>query len=113
MTDTPKTTDITEIITPAISDRICKHMNKDHRDALLLYAQYFGSLSHAKAATLVNIDPTGMNLAVTSSMTSNESEQDAEQDIQLIHIPFVRPIVDARDVHIVLVEMVKEAEEHR
>ncbi|MFZ4665660.1 MAG: DUF2470 domain-containing protein [Prochlorotrichaceae cyanobacterium] len=93
MTETP------EMITAAVSDRICKHMNKDHGDAVLLYAQYFGSLPQAEAATLLQIDPAGMDLTVT--IASREES---------MRILFPRPLVEAKDAHGVLVEMMKEAQ---
>ncbi|MEY2833004.1 MAG: hypothetical protein RLZZ574_2263, partial [Cyanobacteriota bacterium] len=33
---------MSEAITPAISDRICQHMNQDHAAAIALYAQVYG-----------------------------------------------------------------------
>ena len=100
MADTP------EMITPAVSDRICKHMNKDHADAVLLYAQYFGSVLEAETATLIQIDDTGMDLTVTiaSSVSASEPRE------QSVRVPFARPLADAKDAHVVLVEMMKEAQ---
>jgi putative heme iron utilization protein len=91
--------DATETITAAVSDRICNHMNKDHGDAVLLYAQYFGALSTAEAATLLKIDGEGMDLQVTIA-----------DGIQPLRIPFPRPLADAKDAHVVLVEMMKTAQ---
>ena len=42
---------------PEVSDRICKHMNQDHADAVVQYAQAFGGMPEATAATLLAIDP--------------------------------------------------------
>jgi putative heme iron utilization protein len=93
--------DTSELITPAISDRICKHMNKDHGDAVLLYAQHFGAMTPAAAATMLQIDTEGMDLAVTLP---------EHTDPQPLRIPFPRPLADAKAAHIVLVEMMKEAQ---
>ncbi len=49
-------------ITPAISDRICKHMNEDHAEAIALYAKVFGNSPETETAQMVSIDPEGMNL---------------------------------------------------
>ena len=35
-------------LTPAVSDRICKHMNDDHAAAVLAYARHYGGLSGAQ-----------------------------------------------------------------
>ncbi|HTL89243.1 MAG TPA: DUF2470 domain-containing protein, partial [Leptolyngbya sp.] len=52
---------VSEAFSPAISDRICNHMNKDHRDSVLVYAQYFGKLDKASAAEMKSIDANGMD----------------------------------------------------
>ena len=36
--------------------RICNHMNEDHADAVVLYAQAFGGLTDATAASLISIE---------------------------------------------------------
>jgi putative heme iron utilization protein len=51
-----------DMITPAVSDRICKHMNDDHADAIVLYAKVYGQVE-ATAAHLVALDPEGMDLS--------------------------------------------------
>ena len=33
-------------LTPAVSERICRHMNDDHSDAVLRYARHYLSLIH-------------------------------------------------------------------
>ena len=52
-----------------VSDRICKHMNDDHANAVVLYAQNFGGLSNATAAEMVSIDSQGMNLMAQLTST--------------------------------------------
>jgi putative heme iron utilization protein len=89
---------MSEPITPAISDRICKHMNEDHRDAILLYAQFFGQVSSAEQAVMQAISPQSMKLLVHSQGTSQE-----------IEIPFDHELVDAEDAHQTLIKMVKQA----
>ncbi len=89
-----------DTITPAVSDRICKHMNDDHADAVLLYAQKFGDAITATAATMKAIDTDGMDL-------------DAIVDGQntIVRISFERPLVDAKDAHHVLVDMLKQVKQ--
>jgi putative heme iron utilization protein len=87
-----------EPITPAISDRICKHMNDDHASAVLTYAQVFGRATTAATAAMSAIDPLGMDLT-------------AEVDGSTIslRIPFDRELTDSEDAHQVLISMIKEA----
>jgi putative heme iron utilization protein len=85
-------------ITPAISDRICKHMNEDHLDAIKLYAQVFGNLPQTETATLVSIDPQGMNLSAK-----------IEDSFLPIRIEFDHILQDSEDAHQTLIDMVRQA----
>ncbi len=89
-----------EAITPPVSDRICKHMNDDHADAVLLYAQKFGDATSATAATMKAIDTHGMDLDATINGQST-----------LVRISFERPLADAKDAHHMLVEMLKQVKQ--
>ncbi|EDX85984.1 hypothetical protein S7335_3687 [Synechococcus sp. PCC 7335] len=85
-----------EKIDAKISDRICKHMNKDHAEAVLTYAHRYGNQTEATAATLTAIDHTGMDLT-------------AEVDGQMLplRIPFDHELKDAADAHTTLVAMLR------
>lgn len=85
-------------ITPAISDRICKHMNDDHADAVLTYAKVYGNSPTAETAAMSAIDPLGMDL--TASV--------AGETVSL-RIPFDRELTDSEDAHQTLIGMIKEA----
>ncbi len=85
-------------ITPAISDRICKHMNEDHGEAIALYAKVFGNSPETETAQMVSIDPEGMNLKV---QVKGESIP--------IRITFDNTLVDSEDAHQTLISMVKQA----
>lgn len=87
-----------ETITSAISDRICRHMNEDHSDALVLYVQVFGEQSTAETAQLQAIDPEGMDLMA----------QIKEEHVP-VRIKFDHTLKDAEDAHHTLIEMVKQA----
>lgn len=82
----------------AASDRICKHMNDDHADAIALYAQVFGGYRHATAASMQSIDPEGMNLMIH-----------ADGETVPLRIPFDHLLQDAEDAHHTLIDMVKQA----
>lgn len=85
-------------ITPAVSDRICKHMNDDHANAVLAYAQVYGDRRDAEAAEMLAIDPEGMDLSVQ-----------ANGDRISLRIPFDHKLQDSEDAHQTLIAMVKQA----
>jgi putative heme iron utilization protein len=87
-----------EPITSAVSDRICKHMNDDHTDAVLLYATAYGNQEKATAATMDSIDPEGMNLSVT-----------VEGEVKPVRVSFDHTLTGAEDAHHTLVAMLKQA----
>jgi putative heme iron utilization protein len=86
---------MTETITTAISDRICKHMNEDHGDAIGLYARYYGQISSLENAKMLSIDNQGMYLIID------------EQEEKPLRIEFDHILEDAKDAHHTLVEMLK------
>lgn len=87
-----------DTITPEISDRICKHMNDDHADAVLLYAKTYGNIAAAEAAQLLKVDPEGMDLTVKAG-----SQQST------VRVGFDHVLQDAEDAHQTLIAMVKTA----
>ena len=89
---------MSEIITPAISDRICKHMNEDHSETIALYAKAFGNKPETETATMESIDPQGMNI----------SAQIAGETIP-VRVEFDHTLKDAEDAHHTLVAMIKVA----
>jgi putative heme iron utilization protein len=90
---------MSEQISKSVSDRICQHMNEDHNDALLLYAQVFGNVMDASAAQMQWIDWHGMDLNV----------QVYDGSAVPVRIKFDRPLKDAQDAHQTLIEMVEKA----
>ena len=89
---------MSEAITPAISDRICTHMNDDHGDALVLYAKVFGNTADAQAAKMIAIDPHGMNLSVQVG-----------EETRPVRIQFDHVLKDSEDAHYTLIDMLKQA----
>ncbi len=85
-------------ITPAVSDRICQHMNEDHHNAIILYAKVFGNLPETETAKMESIDPQGMNLSV---LVNGET--------RAVRVPFDHILKDSEDAHHTLIEMVKKA----
>ena len=80
-------------------NRIIKHMNDDHADALLLYVQAFAGHTEATSARLVTFDELGMGICFSTS-DGAESECRIDFDVPLAH---------AGEARRVLVEMVDEA----
>lgn len=89
---------MSEPINPVISDRICKHMNDDHPEAIALYAKFYGNKPQVETATMNSIDPQGMNL---SAQIAGE--------VVPVRIEFDHPLKDAEDAHHTLVAMIKQA----
>jgi len=89
---------MSDAFSPEISDRICKHMNDDHADAIALYARAFGQEPDTTAAKMLKIDAQGMDLAVQVDDTTKP-----------VRIAFDHELQNAEDAHHTLVEMVKQA----
>jgi putative heme iron utilization protein len=79
-------------LTPAVSDRICKHMNDDHAEAVLAYARHYGGLSAAEQASLVAIHTEAMELEVDGAKVT---------------VPFDHSLSDSEDAHRTLVAMLR------
>ena len=89
---------MSEPFTEEETRRMLEHMNADHADAILLYAQVFGNTPHARAARMSGIEAERMHLTV-----------DIEGQSQALTIPFEKPLVSAHDAHMTLVRMAKTA----
>lgn len=81
-----------------ISDRICKHMNEDHADAVVIYAQAFGNIENVTTAQMLSIDSLGMDL--TAQVNGKTVP---------VRIQFDHTLADAEDAHQTLITMVKQA----
>ncbi|MFQ6539955.1 MULTISPECIES: DUF2470 domain-containing protein [Aphanothece] len=79
-------------LTPAVSDRICKHMNADHSEAVLNYARHYGGVTNPGTARMVAIEPEAMALEV---------------DGTLISVAFDHTLSDSEDAHRTLVAMLR------
>ena len=89
---------MSESFTPQISDRICRHMNDDHAEAVLLYAKVYGQVTMATAAAMVAIDAQGMDLLTQVEGTPTPTR-----------VVFDHVLQNAEDAHHTLIEMVKQA----
>lgn len=89
---------MSEHFSAEISSRICQHMNEDHSDAIVLYAQVFGKITQTTSAQMLSIDAQGMDL------TAKINEETIPVRIQFDHV-----LADAEDAHQTLISMVKQA----
>lgn len=87
-----------DLLTPAISDRICKHMNEDHAEAIALYAQVFGQRPDTETAQMLAIDPQGMDLTIQ-----------CQGNLETLRITFDHTLQDSEDAHQTLIAMVRQA----
>ncbi|MBG1260092.1 DUF2470 domain-containing protein [Nostoc commune] len=81
-----------------ISSRICKHMNDDHADAIVVYAKAFGSVTDANTAQMLSIDAQGMDLTAQ-----------VNGEVVPVRIQFDHVLADAEDAHQTLIAMLKQA----
>lgn len=81
-----------EPLTKESSTRICNHMNKDHGDAVIAYAKYYGGIEICNKAEIVHLSSELMELKV---------------DEQIIKVKFDHTLTDCSDAHRTLVSMIK------
>ena len=79
-------------LTPAVSDRICKHMNDDHGEAVVAYARHYGGMASAQSARMLAITAEAMELEV---------------DGQPLRVAFDHNLSDSEDAHRTLVAMLR------
>ena len=79
-------------LTPAVSDRICKHMNDDHAEAVLAYARHYGGREEAITARMLAVEPEVMRLEVDGTP---------------LEVPFDHLLTDSEDAHRTLVAMLR------
>ncbi len=79
-------------LTPSVSDRICKHMNDDHAEAVLAFAKHYGGAREACTARMLAVAPEAMRLEV---------------DGAVLEVPFDHSLTDSEDAHRTLVAMLR------
>lgn len=82
------------------SAEIIRHMNAEHKDALILLGQSFAGI-HCQEATMVSIDRLGFHLRAKT-----------ENGIRGARITFLRELSDPAEARNALVEMVRQARQH-
>ncbi len=81
-----------EPLTKESSTRICNHMNKDHSDAVIAYAKYYGGIEVCTNAKIINLSSELMEVKV---------------DGKIIKIKFDHSLKDCTDAHKTLISMIK------
>ena len=79
-------------LTSAVSERICKHMNDDHSEAVVAYARHYGGVEAPQQARMVAVRPEAMELEV---------------DGQRLAVAFDHTLSDSEDAHRTLVAMLR------
>lgn len=78
--------------------RMVAHMNEDHADSVLAYAQHFAKRPQVTAARLLDVTPTEMHLVATGP--------DGDEPLR---IPFDHSLESGHDAHMTMVKMSKQA----
>ncbi|WP_320665051.1 DUF2470 domain-containing protein [Prochlorococcus sp. MIT 1223] len=81
-----------EELNSEVCDRICKHMNEDHQDAINQYALHYGKITEFKNVIM---------------KTLNSEYLELETDKELIQINFDHTLKDSEDAHKTLIHMLK------
>ncbi|MEO1056475.1 MAG: DUF2470 domain-containing protein [Actinomycetota bacterium] len=81
---------------------VVEHMNDDHRDANVLYAQVLAGLSDATDATMVGIDRYGVTLTV-----------DTPAGPRMARVPFASPLTAADQARPAVIELLETARQQR
>jgi len=93
MTDDP-------VLSEAEADRIVTHMNEEHADDLVRYAQVYAEVSLVDAARMTGIDAEGFDLAV-----------DTEGATAAVRIDFDTSLDTAAEARSALVDLALKARE--
>ncbi|MDQ8193720.1 DUF2470 domain-containing protein [Coraliomargarita sp. SDUM461004] len=78
--------------------RIISHMNEDHADSVLAYAQHFGRLPEASAAQIVTLDENTLTI-----------QAKVGDEVRNIKIPFKHSLESTHDAHMTMIQMSKAA----
>ncbi|MEM9135480.1 MAG: DUF2470 domain-containing protein [Actinomycetota bacterium] len=76
--------------------RMIEHMNDDHGDACLLYAQHYLGMEAARSASMTGITRSALMLHVELADGTSE----------LVSFPFERPLTSVEDAAIYLAQLV-------
>ena len=82
-----------KIISSKTSERICKHMNKDHIEAVYKYLKYYGNISEFKEAYLEEISSQFMKIKYDgNSAIINFKNEISEEEIHDTLVTMIKEI---------------------
>jgi putative heme iron utilization protein len=87
-----------QVLSDDDAERIVDHMNAEHEDDLLLFAQVYAGEEGASAARMTGIDAEGLTLEVETATGTEE-----------LRIDFDSPLDTPEDAHRTLVDMALSA----
>ena len=83
-----------KIISSNTSDRVCKHMNKDHIDSVHKYLIHYGKITNFKEAYLEEISNQFMKIKYDGkSAIINFKNQISEEEIHSTLVSMIKEIV--------------------
>ena len=80
-------------LTEEILNGICRHMNQDHKDALISYAHFYGGIKEAKTAKIIYM---------------NSEYMEIETEEKKLKITFEEKLKDRDHAHQTLVSMLRK-----
>ena len=82
-----------KIISSKTSERVCKHMNKDHIESIHKYLRYYGEISEFKEAYLEEISSKYMKIQYDGkSAIINFRNEISEEEIHETLVSMIREI---------------------
>ena len=82
-----------KIITSTTSERVCKHMNKDHIESVHKYLKYYGKISEFREAYLEEISSQFMKIKYDDkSAIINFKNEISEEEIHATLVSMIREI---------------------
>ena len=82
-----------KIISLKTSERVCKHMNKDHLDSVHKYLRYYGKITKFKEAYLEEISSQFMKIKYDDkSAIINFKDEISEDEIHETLVSMIREI---------------------
>ena len=82
-----------KIISSSVSERVCKHMNKDHIDSIHKYLKHYAKISNFKEAYLEEITSQYMKINYDGkSAIINFKKEITEEEIHSTLVSMIREI---------------------
>ena len=82
-----------KIISSKTSERVCKHMNKDHIESVHKYLRYYGNISEFKEAYLEEISSRSMKIKYDDkSAIINFKNEISEEEIHDTLVSMIKKV---------------------